>query len=164
VLGASVAAIVGAVLLFSGDGGGDEETVATTITPGPTFSPASADEAAIADLARKSIDGLPRNEWPALYDDFTTGFQARCTREDFVQVGIEAADAQRAEGNLPLLGYARLEDLSVTADSATATIIGVVRGKFEYEIYAAFQRQEGIWRLSPPEGTAGCEGFTRPQD
>lgn len=141
VLAVSVAVFVGAALLLSGgrDGG---------------------DDAAITSLARKSIEVMPRNEWPTLYDDFTSEFQTRCPEDQFVQSGIDAAQEQGP--NLPLLAFVRLEDMSIQGDEATATIIGEVKGSFEYEVYAAFQRQEGVWKLSPPEGTSGCQAFNRP--
>ncbi len=157
VLGVSVLGIAGAVLLFSG--GGDEGTSATT-TPGPSFSPSNEDEAAIAALAEKSIEVLPQNQWPALYDDFTAEFQSRCPKDEFIQAGIEAAQEQGA--NLTRLGYVRLEAVSIEGDRATATIIGEVKGSFEYPVFAAFQKQESGWKLSAADGTSGCQAFNRP--
>lgn len=113
ILGVAVLAVGGLALLLSGgDGGQEAATPAATGTGRPTFSPANADEAAIQELARKSIEALPRNQWPSLYDDFVPEFQARCSREEFVQAGQAAAEEQGE--NLPRLGYVRLEDVSVT--------------------------------------------------
>jgi hypothetical protein len=157
VLGVAVVAAAGAVVLFSG---GEDGGPSVTSTPRPEYSPASEEEAAIAALARRSIEVMPRNQWPSLYDDFTAEFQSRCSREEFIQSGIEAAQEQGA--NLARLGFVRLEDVSVQNDAATATIIGEVTGSFEYEVLAAFQRESGTWKLAPPEGTSGCQAFNRP--
>lgn len=151
-----LAAVIGGVVLFSG--GGDNNNA--TPTPGPAFSPSNADQAAIAALAQKSIEVMPRNQWPSLYGDFTSEFQARCPQDEFIQSGIEAAQEQGT--NLSRLGFVRLEDVSVQEGQATATIIGEVKGSFEYEVYAAFQMQEGQWKLAPADGTSGCQAFNRP--
>jgi len=155
-LTSGLAAVVGIVVLFSGGGDGSDATV----TPGPAFSPSNADEAAISVLAQKSIEVMPRNQWPSLYGDFTYEFQARCPQDEFIQSGIDAAQEQGA--NLSRLGFVRLENVSVGEDQATATIIGEVKGSFEYEVYAAFQKQEGQWKLAPADGTSGCQAFNRP--
>lgn len=157
VLGVGVLGIAGAVLLFSG---GSDEGTSGTATPAPAFSPSNEDEAAIAALAERSIEVLPQNQWPALYDDFTAEFQSRCPKDEFIQAGIDAAQEQGA--NLTRLGYVRLEDVSIERDRATATIIGEVEGSFEYPVFAAFQKQDGAWKLSPADGTSGCQAFNRP--
>ena len=157
VLGVSVVGIVGAVLLFSG-GGGDAPS--GTSTPGPSFSPSNDDEAAIAALAQRSIDVLPQGQWPTLYDDFTAEFQERCPRDAFIQAGISAAQEQGA--NLQKLGFVRVDDVSIEGDRATATITGEVKGSFEYQVYGAFQKQDGAWKLAAAEDTAGCQAFNRP--
>jgi len=160
-LGLAVVGVTGgALLLRGGDGGADVPGATPGVTAGAGFSPGNEDEAAIEALARKSIEVMPRNQWPALYDDFTAEFQSRCPREQFVQAGIEAAQEQGA--NLARLGYVRLEDVSVEGEAATATIIGEVKGSFEYKILAAFQKQEGAWKLAPAGGTSGCQAFNRP--
>lgn len=148
--------MIGALLLFSSGGNGNDSTP----TPGTAFSPSNVDEAAIAALAQKSIEVMPRNQWPSLYGDFTAEFQARCPRDEFIQTGIEAAQEQGT--NLSRLGFVRLEDVSVGEGQATATIIGEVKSSFEYEVYAAFQKQEGQWKLAPADGTSGCQAFNRP--
>jgi len=162
VLGVGVLGIVGAVLLLSG--GGDEGTSGTTTsgttTPGPSFSPSNEDEAAIAALAEKSIEVLPQSQWPTLYDDFTAEFQARCPKDEFIQAGIDAAQEQGA--NLQKLGFVRVDEVSVDGDRATATITGEVKGSFEYQVFGAFQKQDGVWKLSAAEGTSGCQAFNRP--
>jgi len=158
VLGLGVVAAIGGVLLFTGGDGEDAGAPAATV--GATFSPSNADEAAIEALARRSIEVLPRNQWPELYDDFTAEFQARCSREEFVQAGIEAAQEQGA--NLTKLGYVRLEQVNVEDVKATATIIGEVKGSFEYQVFGAFQRVDGAWKLSAAADTAGCQAFNRP--
>jgi len=160
-LAAGVVIVAGVVLLLSGGGGGsDGGASSATGTARPAFSPSSEDEAAIAALAEKSIEALPRNQWPALYDDFTAAFQARCPRDQFIQAGIDAAQEQGT--NLAKLGYVRLEQVSIEDDKATATIIGEVKGGPEYTIYAAFADESGTWKLSAAQDTAGCQAFTRP--
>ena len=158
VLGLAVVAAIGGVLLLTGGGGDDAGAPAATA--GATFSPSNADEAAIEALARRSIEVLPRNQWPELYDDFTVEFQARCPREVFVQAGIDAAQEQGA--NLTKLGYVRLERVSVEGDKATATIIGEVKGSFEYQVFGAFQKVDGAWKLAAAADTTGCQAFNRP--
>ncbi len=160
-LAAGVVIVAGIVLLLSGGGGsGDEHQGPPKVTFRPTFSPSNADEAAIAALAQKSIEALPRNQWPALYDDFTAAFQARCPRDQFIQAGIDAAQEQGT--NLAKLGYVRLEQVSVEGGQATATVIGEVKGGSEYTIYAAFAKEDGAWKLSAASGTSGCQGFLKP--
>jgi len=160
VLGLAVVGVTGGALLLTGGDGGDGEAGPPPATAGASFSPGNEDEAAIEALARRSIEVMPRNQWPALYEDFTAEFRSRCPREQFVQAGIDAAQEQG--GNLVKLGYVRLEDVSVQGEAATATIIGEVKGSFEYKILAAFQKEEGAWKLAPAEGTSGCQAFNRP--
>ncbi|HSP56479.1 MAG TPA: hypothetical protein VLS25_12935 [Dehalococcoidia bacterium] len=160
-LAAGVVIVAGVVLLLSGGGGGSDGAASSaTGTARPAFSPSNEDEAAIAALAEKSIEALPRNQWPALYDEFTAAFQARCPRDQFIQAGIDAAQEQGT--NLAKLGYVRLEQVSIEGDQATATVIGEVKGGPEYTIYAAFARENGAWKLSAAQDTAGCQAFTRP--
>ncbi|MBI2913715.1 MAG: hypothetical protein HYY03_07335 [Chloroflexi bacterium] len=148
-LAAVVIAVVATVLLVSS---GDEKSA----TEQPTQS---ADEAAIESLARRSIDVLPQGQWPSLYDSFTTEFQQRCPQADFAQVGAD--NAAQLGADLPFLRFKRLENVAVSADNARAVIVGEVVGRNEYRIQAAFQKQDGAWKLAPAPDTEGCDAFTR---
>jgi hypothetical protein len=163
VLAAGVVAVIGALALFSGGGDGDEdggESAVASSTPAPAvFSPVTADDLAIEALARRSIEVLPAGQWPALYADFTPEFQARCPQEQFDAGG--EANATELGTNLQLLGYRRLEDTTVGADSADAVIVGELRGQSEYRIKAAFQRVDGTWMIAPAADTSGCQAFIR---
>lgn len=149
-----IAAAVGVILVFAG---GDGDSANPAVATGSPFVPSDDDGQAIEDVARKSIDVLREGQWPTLYDDFTAEFQARCTPEEFAQVGVEAATAQ-AE-NLELLGFVAMEDVTITGDTAKGTIVGEVRGQFKYGIEAAFARVDGAWKIAPVAGTTGCAGF-----
>jgi hypothetical protein len=151
-----VVGIIGGLALFAS---GDDDGAAPSGTQPATFSPSNPDQAAIDALARRSIEVLPRGEWPSLYDDFGPEFHARCPREEFAQGG--ATNAQELGSSLPLLGYKRLEELNISGDNATALIVGELRGSPEYKVSAAFQRIDGIWKLAPVPETEGCQAFTR---
>jgi hypothetical protein len=158
VLAVGLAVTVGALALFTsgGDDSGDDDTAAAV------FSPTTPDDFAIEALARRSIEVLPAGQWPSLYDDFTPEFQARCPRAEFEAGGQQNATDLGAQ--LQLLGYKRLEDVVYTGDAATAVIVGELRGQSEYAVSSAFQRVEGVWKLSPVEGTEGCAAFNRLSD
>ena len=158
ILGGGLVAIAAALILLSG-GGTEQATPGISASVSAAFSPASADELAIAALAQKSIEVLPRRQWPSLYDDFTPEFQQRCTREQFAQVGVQAEEEQGEA--LPLLGYRRLENVSIQETTATAVIVGEIRGQGEYSIQAAFQKVGGAWKIAPAPATAGCSAFNR---
>jgi hypothetical protein len=136
-----------AILLLSG-GGEDSQQVA-----------ASPDEQAMQALARKSIEVLPRGEWPTLYDDFTVEYQQRCPRPDFEAAGVAGA-AEQGE-KLSLLRFVRLEELSVQGDAATAVIVGEITGETEYRVRGAFQKVDGVWKIAPAANTEGCSAFDR---
>ena len=121
--------------------------------------PSTPDELAIEALARRSIEVLPAGEWPSLYEDFTPEFQQRCPRQEFIDGGARSASELGA--NLPLLAYKRLEQVSVTGETATAVIVGEIRGQSEYSIQAAFQRVDGVWKLAPEASTEGCAAFAQ---
>lgn len=150
-LGVAVLITVTAAVLLTRGGGSDPASLDSS-------APAS-DATAIETLARLSIEVLPRNEWPSLYDSFTSAFQARCPREQFDQLGRESAEGLGAD--LELLAFKRLEQLMVEGDSATAVIVGELRGKSEYSVRAAFQREGGTWKLAAVPGTSGCSAFDR---
>ena len=134
-------------LLFSRGGDGDGSPLA------------SSDQQAIEALARDSIEGLARGEWPSLYESFTPEFQQRCPRADFEAAGAQGA-AEQGE-KLPLLRFVRLEDVSILADTATATIVGEITGETEYRVRGAFQKVDGAWKLAPAANTSGCSAFDR---
>ncbi len=160
VLGAGLAGVLVGLALFAG-GGDDASAPAVTQapTPLPVFSPSTSDELAIAALARRSIEVLPRGEWPSLYDDFAPDFQERCTRQDFEQGG--QTNVQELGTNLPLLAYKNLSELTISGDTATAVVVGELIGLSEYSVRAGFQRVDGAWKLAPVEQTEGCQAFTR---
>ena len=121
--------------------------------------PASSDQQAIETLARDSIEALTRGEWPSLYESFTPEFQQRCPRPDFEAAGAQGA-AEQGE-KLPLLRFVRLEDVSILAETATATIVGEITGETEYRVRGAFQKVDGTWKLAPAANTSGCSAFGR---
>lgn len=127
--------------------------------PGGSGSPGNAAEERLIQLARDSIELLPAGRWPELYDQFTSDFQARCTREEFAQAGEAGAEA--VGSNLSLLGFVRLDDLVISGDTATGTIVGEVRGQSEYTVDVAYAIEGGVWKLAPATGTSGCSAFNR---
>jgi hypothetical protein len=152
----AVAGIVVGLAIFAG--GSDD----TSEEAPSAFSPTTPDDFAIDALARRSIEVLPAGQWSSLYDDFTQEFQARCPREEFVAGGERNAIELGAQ--LQLLGYKRLEDVAYNGDSATAVIVGELRGQSEYRTGSAFQRVEGAWKLAPADATEGCAAFNRLSD
>ncbi len=126
---------------------------------GVPFSPASAAEERLVEIARDSVNLLPGGQWPDLYDDFVVAFQDRCTAEEFAQAGADGAAALGSD--LELISFVRLQDLTITDDTATGVIVGELRGKSEYTIQAAFAIEEGVWKLAPAAGTSGCSAFNR---
>lgn len=159
--GTLVAIAILVILSIGGDGGDDDVSVSPTTSPviQPSFSPSNPDEVAIENLARESIEVLPRDEWPSLYDMFTSEYQQRCNREDFEAAG-EAGAAEQGE-NLPLLGFVGLTDVVIEGETATAVIVGEIKGSSQYRVRAAFQKVENTWKLSPAAGTEGCAAFDR---
>ena len=175
---AAALALVGFVLLFlaiailvsggTGDGGaatgdadatGSEGGVPDTGSFVDEVQPGASGEQEIQSLARRSIEALPAGQWPSLYDSFTSEFQGRCPRAEFDQLGLEAA-AQLGD-DLQLLRFTRLENVTVEGSIAQAIIVGEIAGQGEYQIQAAFQLEDGNWKIAPASGTAGCEAFSR---
>ena len=161
--------IVLAVVLFSG-GDGDSSSPAASqpaaaagspavTASGQPFVPADEDGRAIEDLARRSIDVLPRGEWPSLYDSFTAEYQQRCSRDAFALAGIAGAAALGSD--LPLLRFKLLQDVQIDQGSASAVIVGELVGQGEYTVQGSFQKVEGVWRIAPAAGTDGCNAFNR---
>lgn len=159
----AVAVLALAPLLSSDDENTSQDGAAAVDTPSQdTEPPADApaqDREAIESLARASIEVLPAGEWPSLYRSFTAAFQERCPEAEFDQAGVDAAADLGAD--LQLLRFVRVEKLVVEGDSASATIIGEQEGQGEYEIQAAFQREDGQWKIAAAPDTAGCEAFGR---
>jgi hypothetical protein len=161
---AGVTAIVAAVVLTQ-NGGDDTDNVAVATMQAPipsanglAFEPTEEAGQAIVALARRSIEVLPQGQWPSLYDDFVASFEARCSAAEFAQAGVDSA-ANLGE-DLQLLGYKYMQDVTVAGDTATGTIVGEVRGKSEYQVSAAFARENGVWKIAPVPDTAGCAAFT----
>ena len=117
----------------------------------------TSDEESIESLGRRSIETLPQGIYPSLYDSFTGGFRQRCPRDEFIQAGEEAA-SQLAD-DLPFLRFKRLEDVFIQGDSARAVIVGQVAAQPEYKVQAAFQKEDGTWKIAPAAGTEGCQTF-----
>jgi len=157
VMGVVVLLIVFGVVILPGDEA-QESANAPTVSA-PQFSPSNPDEAAIAGLARNSIEVLPRGDWPSLYESFTAEYQERCPRDEFVAAG-EAGAAEQGD-NLPLLGFVNLEELVIEGESATAVIVGQIEGVSQYRVRGSFEKVEGAWKLAPAEGTDGCAAFDR---
>jgi hypothetical protein len=131
-----------------------EDSVDTSI-----FVARSPDEKAIEELARRSIEVLPKGQWPSLYASFTPEYQQRCPEQEFAEAGV--AGAQAVGVNLPLLRFKRLENVSVESSAASAVIVGEVEGQSEYSLQGAFQNVAGAWKIAPAPSTQGCEAFER---
>jgi len=141
----------------SGGDGSSQQTVTETFFP--PYSPDNPDGVAIVNLARSSIEVLPRGEWPSLYDSFTAEYQQRCPKDQFIAAG--EAGAQEQGTNLPLLRFLNLEQVSFEGDTAKAVIVGEIQGVRQYKLRASFRRVDGAWKISPTEGTDGCNAFDR---
>ncbi len=128
-----------------------------TITPGGAPTAAASDEEAIQSLARRSIEVLPAGQWPSLYDSFSGEFQQRCSREQFEQVGEDSA-TQLGE-NLRLLRFKRTEGVTIEGQTAQAVIVGEIVGQGEYQVGAAFQKEDGVWKIAPVPNSEGCAAF-----
>ena len=159
-------AIIGAFIAFSGGGGGSAASDTASAAPtaaagspsGVPFNPTDADGQAITALARKSIEVLPQNQWPSLYDDFIPEFQERCSSADFAQAGVDAATSLGSD--LSLLGYVGMQDTTVSGDTAQGTIIGELKGQSQYLVSAYFQKVDGVWKIAPAPDTTACQSFT----
>jgi len=158
--------LVGIALLASGgtgDGGAATGDGGATIIPsGATTDdtqPAASDEQAIQWLARRSIEVLPAGQWPSLYDSFSSEFQQRCPREQFDRLEEDAAI--QLGDDLRLLRFKRTESVTIEGSSAQAVIVGEIAGQSEYQIQAAFQKEDGDWKIAPAPNTQGCEAFGR---
>jgi hypothetical protein len=158
--------LVGIALLApggTGDGGAASGDGGATVSPSsPTTAatqPAGSDEQAIQRLARRSIEVLPAGQWPSLYDSFTSEFQQRCPREQFERVGKDAAI--QLGNDLRLLRFKRTESVTSEGSSAQAVIVAEIAGKSEYQIQAAFQKEDGDWKIAPAPNTQGCDAFGR---
>ncbi|TMG02196.1 MAG: hypothetical protein E6I09_10690 [Chloroflexi bacterium] len=149
------------VLISGGSGGGDSSDQTVTETFFPPYSPNSPDGLAIVALARSSIEVLPHGEWPSLYDSFTAEYQQRCPKDQFAAAG--EAGAQEQGSNLPLLRFVNLEQVSIEGDTAKAVIVGEIQGLQQYKLRSAFRKIDGSWKISPTEGTNGCNAFDRLQ-
>lgn len=160
-----VALALAAVVALSDDDGDSATTpvpftplAQSTPVPRPTADPEHTpgpDDDEIEALARKSIEVLPAGEWPSLYDDYTSEFHERCAREDFEQLGL--GSALQVGMDLQDLRFVRLEDLVVEDGTAQAVIVGDLNG--EYEVFGAFQKEDGVWKIAPWPSTQGCFAF-----
>jgi hypothetical protein len=161
------AAIIGVVLLVSGGGdGADGDSVQATQPPAATVPGASpglvsaTDLEFITELARLSIESLPAGEWPNLYDDFTSSFQAGCSLEEFTEAGQRGAVAQGT--NLELLAFVSLEVVDNTGGLVRTRVLGEITGKSQYLTEEFFQQENGAWKIAHPPGiTEGCGAFNQ---
>ena len=137
------------------------ETAAPGNSPGTAslIVPEGQDERTIADLARLSVTLLPDGTWPELYDDFVPAFREQCSLEEFTQVGVDGAAA--LGGQLELVDYRGLNELTITGDTARAVIVSELEGLSESLIEAHFERIDGRWLLAPGPGLEGCAAFGR---
>ena len=146
----------------TGDSGATTSPGSAATGPGPTTgdtqSAAGAEEA-IQVLARRSIEVLPAGQWPSLYDSFTSEFQQRCPRDEYEQAGLDAAS--QLGDDLRLLRFKRTESLTIEGSTARAVIVGEIVGSSEYQIQAAFQMEDGGWKIAPTPNTQGCAAFDR---
>jgi hypothetical protein len=151
---------VGAVTTDDGAATGDDGATTSPVdtTTGDT-QPVGSDEETIRSLARRSIEVLPAGQWPSLYDSYTREFHQRCTRDQFDQAGVDAAD--QLGDDLRLLRFKRLESVTIEDASAQAVIVGEIVGQSEYQIEAAFQTEDGLWKIAPAPNTEGCGAFNR---
>jgi hypothetical protein len=160
-LGIGLITILGAFLITRAltNNSDSDSTASAASTTSASSGGSASDENDIRALARRSIEVLPQGEWPSLYNDFTADLQARCTLADFTQAGVDSATNLGA--SLQQLEFHDMKDLSITGDSASATIVGDIRGKTDsqYDVEAAFAREGGRWKLTPASGTAGCQAF-----
>ena len=160
-----IVAIVAAVVVTQNGGGEGTASVTATATETPLPSasgvrlePTDADSEAIINLARKSIEVLPQGQWPSLYTDFVASFAQRCSIEAFTQAGIDSSTG--LGDDLQLLGFKFIQDVTITGDTATGTIVGELRGKTEYQVDAAFAKENDAWKIAPVPDTEGCSAFT----
>lgn len=164
ILGAGVLILIVAVIIFAGGRGSSTPATntarpASSLASGQASSVNPGDRQAIETLARRSIEVLPQGQWPSLYDSYTRPFQQRCSRDAFALAGQTAE--QQLGSDLSRLQFKRIEQLSISGDSATTTIVGQLQGGSEYSLQGAFQRENGVWKFAPAPGTQGCNAFNR---
>lgn len=150
IVGGIIAAALGTFLLLIREG--------DSVDPSE-FVARSPDEKAIEELARRSIEVLPKGQWPSLYASFTPEYQERCPEQEFVEAGI--AGAQAVGVNLPLLRFKHLENVSIESGAASAIIVGEVEGQSEYSLQGDFENVAGTWKIAPAPTAQGCEAFER---
>lgn len=161
-IGAGVAIIIAGILLLAGgddDEGGTPEPTLLTGTPVPVVEPGTPDEEELAEVARRTIESLPSGTWPLLYDEFTEEFQERCSREEFAEVGEQAAEEQGEQ--LRLIRFMGVNQFNVEEAEARLIIVGRIGELGEYTIGADFVKVDGEWRITPVEQTEGCQAFDR---
>ena len=166
-IGVGVAIIVVGILLLAG-GGGDGDGLAADngdqvfpdgSTPIAVVEPSTDDEIALERLAQRLIELLPGGQWPALYEDFTDEFKARCSRDAFIESGNLSAQEQSEQ--LTLIQYAGVEDYSVQETTATLVVVGQVGVLSQYTVRADFEKVDGTWKISPVPDSSDCDAFSR---
>lgn len=165
-IGVGVAIIVVGILLLAGGGGGDDpaaengdQTFPDGSTPIAVVEPSTDDEIALERLAERLIELLPAGQWPALYEDFTDEFKARCSRDAFIESGN--LSAQEQGGQLTLIQYAGVENYSVQETTATLVVVGQIGVTGQYTVRADFEKVDGTWKISPVPDSSDCDAFSR---
>lgn len=151
-IGIATVAVVGFILSSTRGGDGGD----TGISGG-----SDTDQADIQALASRSIEVLPAGLWPTLYDDFTAEFRERCDLVAFTDAGV--ASATSLGDSLQLLEFKEMKELTITGETASGTIVGryhEVAGS-DYDIEAAFAREDGHWKIAPAPDTTGCSAFNQ---
>lgn len=119
---------------------------------------ASSDEKAIRDLTALLHDTVKAEKWGEVYDLMSSGFKARCTRDDFVSGITGAIPPEAQEQFRESLRSVRLVDVEQIQISGTTAHASVLTEDFEGRkrntIYYA--REEGTWRVAPDPDTEGC--------
>ncbi len=158
---ATAGVTLGLILLLAGgddDKGDAVQATANATVTGTPFEPVDAAGQSIIDLGRRSVEALPDGEWPGLYDAFTQEFRDRCPFGEFVAAG--EANAATLGASLQQIRFKYLIDVSLSADAASAIIVGALSDD-EYTIETAYVRENGEWKIAPAPGTTGCSGFNR---
>jgi hypothetical protein len=63
--------------------------------------------------------------------------------------------------DLRLLRFKRTEGVTIEGLTAQAVIVGEIVGQSEYQIQAAFQKENGAWKIAPVPNSEGCAAFDR---
>jgi hypothetical protein len=160
-----IATFIIVIVLLSGGGDGDDgDTVGEpTATSEPViFVPETADDVAIDQLARRTVEALPSGEWPALYTSFTQEYRDRCPEDEFIQAGVDSSE--QLGQSLQTIEYVRLQDVQYLDDTNVRLVIVGRVPQGEYTLEALFQKVDDAWKIAPAPSTTGCNAFSRLSD